>query len=159
MLFKERPSVRILICGDGVIRYKFDELAKQFPNVLILGRVSGFVVSRLLVRAVASLIPYKNFDSMRLGIPNKFFDALSFGAPVLTCLRGDVERLVDQWSVGLNYSEGDERSLYAGMIQLLDSDELRSSQSENAIKLYESRFEFGSVYRGLAQIIERVAEG
>ncbi len=154
LLLADHPSARVVVCGDGAASAEFDSLAAECRNVVCLGRVSREVVVALLARASASLIPYRNFESMSAGVPNKFYDAMAAGVPIISCLSGDVARMIDSECVGLRYMEGDGASLHRCLVRYLDEPTIRDNHSANASRLYSSRFEFDVVYDRLCTVLE-----
>ena len=50
-----------------------------------------------------------------MSIPNKIIDPMSFGLPVISCLRGEVARLLTSEGIGLRYSNANE--LYDAVIK------------------------------------------
>jgi glycosyltransferase involved in cell wall biosynthesis len=154
LILTDYPSARLVVCGDGSASADFHSLAAECPNVICLGRVSRDVVSALLARAAASLIPYRNYESMAAGVPNKFYDAMAAGVPIISCLSGDVERMIDSEAVGLRYLEGDGVSLHRCIIRYLHDPTTRDDHAKNAFGLYTAKFKFDVVYERLSRVIE-----
>jgi glycosyltransferase involved in cell wall biosynthesis len=150
----DNPSARFVVCGDGSASSDFDALAAEFPNIICLGRVPRESVAALLSRATASLIPYRNFESMSAGVPNKFYDAMAASVPIISCLSGDVAGIIESEDVGLRYAEGDGVSLHRCIVRYLSDPLTRDQHSLNAGRLYSARYEFHGVYDRLCMVLE-----
>jgi glycosyltransferase involved in cell wall biosynthesis len=127
-----RPLVRFIITGAGplrdvVIRAAADE---RLGNVIYLGIVSNEVlqsVYRLCDIGVCAYGPSSN-----VAMPDKAYDYIAGGLPMVSSLKGELQRYVEELRLGLQYAAGDPESLRSAIIQLVDDPTLRATMAENA---------------------------
>ena len=89
-----------------------------------------------------------------MGLPNKTFDALYFGIPILSSLEGGVKNLIIKNEIGMFYDK--INSLEKCIIQLYSDPKLQTLMSINAKKLYDEKFEFNNVYDNLIIHLESI---
>lgn len=149
-------SCDFIICGSGPLTTKWKLIMKNLPNVIFTGWISmpqAYVLSK---RSIASLAPYNNENNFINNIPNKVLDALSFGLPILSPLKGEVAKLIDENEIGLSYSYTPEKSLEQCIIKLINEPKFKNQLSENATILYFKTFSFEKVYESLTKHIENI---
>ena len=82
--------------------------------LLPFDEVAGFIAD-----ADAGVIPMDSYGNAELSLPNKIFDYLLAGLPVLSSSTGALKRLFDEWPVGPMYPPGDESGLRAALTDLI----------------------------------------
>ena len=102
----------------------------------------------------AYIAPYKNKDDFMKSIPNKIIDAIKFGIPLLSSLRGEVEVLIKKNKIGFIYNN---KKLLINIINvLLNNVNLRTKISNNSKKIYKEKFEFNKIYSELIENLENL---
>lgn len=76
--------------------------------------VVGFIAD-----ADAGVIPMDSYGNAELSLPNKLFDYLLAGLPVLSSATGALKRLFGEWPVGPMYAPGDDAGLRAALTDLI----------------------------------------
>lgn len=150
--------VQFVICGEGSSTSEWRAAVAGLPNVVFPGWVNRAQIEVLAKRSVAALIPYRNTDDFQRSIPNKVLDALSFGLPILSPLRGEVANLIASYDVGLRYGADAGRTLEECVRMLVGDQDLRRRMSERARGLFQKRFSFERVYGGLVRHLESLAQ-
>ena len=154
-LFKERNiKIQFVICGGGNYLEIFKNMMQDLDNVIFPGWVNQEQVSLLAKRSNVWLIPYFNKEYFRLSLPNKTFDALYFGIPLLSSLEGEVKNLIINNEIGMFYDK--INTLEKCLTQLYSNPKLQTSMSVNAKKLYAEKFEFNMVYDELVSHLENI---
>ena len=155
-LFKERNiKIQFVICGGGNYLEIFKNMMQDLDNVIFPGWVNQEQVSALAERSNVWLIPYFNKENFRLSLPNKTFDALYFGIPLLSSLEGEVKNLIIKNEIGMFYDK--INTLEKCLTQLYSNPKLQTAMSINAKKLYAEKFEFNMVYDKLVTHLENIA--
>jgi glycosyltransferase involved in cell wall biosynthesis len=153
--FKKKDiKIQFIICGSGDHLQIFKDMMHGLDSVIFPGRVNKEQVSVLAKRSNAWLIPYFNKKNFQLGLPNKTFDALYFGIPILSSLEGGVKNLIIKNEIGMFYDK--INSLEKCIIQLYSDPKLQTLMSINAKKLYDEKFEFNNVYDNLIIHLESI---
>ena len=137
---------RWVICGDGDARAALVREARGMSNVLFPGWVDRAEIWTLMQRSTAGLAPYLDQFDFRMSLANKPIEYLSAGLPVVTCIDGVLRRLVENEDCGCYYRAGDAARLAEQVTLLAESEPLRDRQSQNAKRVYESRFVAERVY-------------
>ena len=155
-LFKERNiKIQFVICGAGDYLKIFKDMMQGLDNVIFPGWVDKKKISVLAKRSNVWLIPYFNKENFKLSLPNKTFDALYFGIPLVSSLEGEVKNLITENKIGMFYDQ--TNTLEKCLTQLHADSKLQTLMSINAKKLYESEFEFNMVYDELVCHLENIA--
>ncbi len=153
-LAQKNIPCQFILCGDGAY---LDEVKKQMiglPNVLFPGWMDRLMIESLARMSVASIAPYKNIDNFINNTPNKIVDSLILGKPLLCPLHGEVAKLIKDHTVGFTYNNHNLLSDY--IHSLISNKKLQNLMSNNAKKLYETHFEFNTVYDGLVDHLEKM---
>jgi glycosyltransferase involved in cell wall biosynthesis len=157
IFIKQKAPVEFIIAGDGVSFLKFKTMMSGLANVRFPGLIDRPKIIALAERAHAALIPYVNSENFLLSLPNKTFDALSLGLPILSPLQGEVASLIAKHGVGISYGTDTGNTLYDCIQVLLQDIALQESMSQKARTLYAERFSFEMVYGGLVKHLELLA--
>lgn len=155
---KRRLNWQFVICGDGGTAREVREIFAGMDNVLLPGWIDRAKIVAISQLSVAGLAPYRNLPNFQQNVPNKIIDYLAFGQPLITPLKGEVETLVNQFDVGLLYSETETDSLFRCLERVSTEDGLRDRLSKNARTLYQEKFCGETVYANLANRLESLAE-
>jgi len=153
--FNLGEDVQFVICGAGSEEMAVRRATRDLPNVVMPGWVNVHKLVALSDLSLASLAPYKNSDNFGLNVPNKIIDSLSLGNPIITSLRGEVERLVREHQVGVLY--GSDEEFFDACQLLLNSEFERVRMGNNALTVYSEFFDFEKVYGGLVDSITELA--
>ena len=149
-------DIQFVLCGSGG---SFNETKKLFVginNVLLPGWIDRPKIETLAKMSDASIAPYLNIDNYIVNTPNKIVDALSLGLPILSPLSGEVERLINDYEVGITY--GTCPTLYEVIVKIRDNKELQRKMSINALSLFNDKFSFEKVYGGLVSHLESMSK-
>jgi glycosyltransferase involved in cell wall biosynthesis len=76
---------------------------------------------------------------------------------VLSPLKGEVMRLIQEHGTGLVYGTETGRTLAQCVREMVLQPQLRSTMADRARALYRSRFSFETVYGALVSHLERLA--
>lgn len=149
---------RYIIAGDGPNRDLILS-AKDLPNNLILpGWINEVQAYVLASRSKAAIAPIRNRNDFAMNITNKFFDAMRFGIPMVTSIKGIAAKIIDENKVGIAYEAVSENSLFLAINALMDNKAMQSEFSLNARKLYELEFSHEKNYQKLVQHLEKISE-
>lgn len=155
---RELSGVRCLIGGTGHPNYvqAVKEECSRTSNVAFLGRVPFDEVIPMTMKADAVFCMFNPADpNSVIGAPNKLFEAMVCGRPII-CTEGTYSgEVTEQEEVGLavKYSE---QALKEAIIKLRDNPELRERLGRNALKAAIAKYNWQKqeeklleLYRGL----------
>lgn len=143
------------LAGTGEQHESLKREAANLPNVLLSGWIAAENIEKLLLVSWAGLVPCK---SVANAAPNKIFEYLSAGLPLISSLEGEMAELIDDYTMGLNYRPSDAEGLY-NCIQKLSTDAgLRSEMAANASRFFEKYGDADKIYTEYAKHVEKVFE-
>ena len=149
--------IKIWILGDGPLRPYVTEFIKahRLENVAFLGTMLPPRELITLYRACdIALCPYT--AESNVAMPNKSYDYMAAGLPMVSSLRGEMESFLRDHQIGIQYTAGDPNSLASALVSLAADRELRELMARNsydAATLFDSRIQ----YKNYVDLIERVA--
>jgi glycosyltransferase involved in cell wall biosynthesis len=147
-----RGDIQFVLTGSGERSEEWRSQAEGLANVVFTGWADGAQLDALSAAAWAGLGAYR--QGAKMSMPNKLFEYMSRGLPILISLEGDTRELVASSHIGLPYEAGDPTSLAAAVERLADSPDLRGTMSGNATRLYNEQFSPHRIYDAYADFLE-----
>ncbi len=115
---------------------------KNLDNCVFLKPMAKLELVKLLKAADVGLMLLSNIPEFYYGTsPNKFFDYIAAGIPVLNNYPGWIAENIQEFSCGVVVPPDDPESFADGLIFLADNPNLRISMKKNALKLAKNRFD------------------
>lgn len=127
----------------------------NLTNVILTGWIDAQTISELLKQTWAGIVPCKSMDNTS---PNKIFEYLSAGLPLISSLEGEIADLIETNRIGLNYQAGNAQSLYQCIKQLVDDPTLRDNMAEAAQQVFDKIGNADKIYNDYADHIEKLCE-
>jgi glycosyltransferase involved in cell wall biosynthesis len=138
-----RRDIVLAMIGNGKLKPKLQERAQTeaLNNCRFYDQMSKESLNHVIGCADAGLMILANIPAFYFGTsPNKFFDYLSAGLPVLNNYPGWLAGLIQQHQCGLVVPPGNSAAFADALCQLADHPELRMEMARNARRLAESKF-------------------
>jgi len=156
---RERAAVAFLVLGQGSqepeLRARVAALG--LDNVHFLGSVSRQEVASVLAVFDVALVLFKNLPVLATNSPNKLFDALAAGRPLLVNSDGWTRRLVEDHGVGRYAEPGSGASLAAEIVWLHEHPEERRAMGRRARTLAEAQFDRARLAAQFESVLARAA--
>jgi glycosyltransferase involved in cell wall biosynthesis len=157
------PDVRFLVVGDGrereAIRARAQELGVLERNFWMLPPVAKSRVPAILAAASLPTTSLIDLAILETSSPNKFFDALAAGRPVMVNYEGWVADLVRDTGAGIVAPRGDPAAAARMVVDLVrDPVRLREAGAA-AARLGRERFDRDALAHELRVLLEDVARG
>lgn len=131
ILKNDSPPIHIITAGDGPLRRHITEaITGGLGNLHFLGRVEQSTLASLYRSSDVGVCAYAK-DS-NVGMPDKAYDYMASGLPIISSLRGDLQTLIETTGSGLLYKAGDPVSLADALRTLARDSALRKQLSANA---------------------------
>jgi len=113
-------NIRFVLVGDGKERRNLESMAEELEleNVVFTGVVAKLEMTEVLAASDACLSTLKNISMFRTTYPNKVFDYMAAGRPVILVIDGVIREVVERVDAGVFVPPGDDEAL-AGVIRQL----------------------------------------
>ena len=145
-------GVRVVIAGAGVEEERIKEIASASENVDFLGKIPMKEVISLTLQSDAVFCMFDPTHPLyRIGFPNKFFEALATGRPVIASEGTYVGELVKELECGIvvpHNMEGMERSL----LFVRDNPEELERMGENALEAARETYNWTTQEAALMEV-------
>ncbi|OIR10895.1 MAG: hypothetical protein BEU05_01170 [Marine Group III euryarchaeote CG-Bathy2] len=150
-------DVEFLIGGFGTLVPQLERLCRRLRHTRYLGPVPPDDIARLTLEADAVLMALDpaNLNS-RLSAPNKLFEAMCAGVPVITCRELLMGHFVADEQIGATFAWGDWRALRRSARELRDSPAERDAMGRRGRALAESGFHWDAAAERLARLYDSV---
>lgn len=152
---KGEDRVRIVIAGDGDAAARLRKKSEGLRTVVLTGWLGPRELWGLLKTSSVGLAPYVR-DTLQT-LPNKIFEYMAAGLPILSSLRGECEQMLMDEGIGVSYQAGDAESLADAIQRLLKNPAAVKEMASRARKLFQSRFSAQVVYSAYAEYLEGIA--
>jgi glycosyltransferase involved in cell wall biosynthesis len=141
----------IVLSGGGDYEEQLRKEAAGVDSVVLTGMIDGPGLRYMSEVADVGLAAYAENATQEL--PNKFFEYLSAGLPLISSLGGEAQGIVESEDVGINYEAGSADALSDAIETLATDGELLEAMCENAMRLFEDRYDPEKVYREFADYL------
>lgn len=138
-----RENILIALIGRGSEKKRLQQRAKtkELDNVIFLEPVSKESLANYVSGADVGLQILRNVPAFYYGTsPNKFFDYIAAGLPVINNYPGWLAEMIEENQCGLAIPPDDAKRLADALIQLADDETMRTRMSMNARALAEAQF-------------------
>lgn len=150
---RQCSSVQFVLSGDGPEIGKWRSMASGLGNVIFTGRIGPAEISYMSeVSAIALLAG----DSVPESLPNKLFEYLAAGLPIVSSLAGETEAFIKDAGCGFCYSPKDPAGLLAALEPLISDPELRHTMGTRSRRVFETGYSADVVYEKMASHLERI---
>jgi glycosyltransferase involved in cell wall biosynthesis len=151
--------VTIVALGDGGERSRLEERARELglDNLLFLPSVPKEELAGVVGAADVTLTIFAPHPILETNSPNKFFDSLAAGKPVVVNLDGWLRSLVEENEAGVWVPGGNAEGLAGALSALAANPERVEQMGRNARALAEREFGRDEMAERLARTLEEVA--
>lgn len=152
--------VTIVAIGDGGERERLEERARGLglTNLLFLPPRPKEALAGILGAADVTLTIFAPYPILETNSPNKFFDSLAAGKPIVVNLDGWLRRLVEENEAGVWVQAGSAEGIAGALLALAGNPEGVERMGRNARALAEREFGRDEMADRLALTLEEVAE-
>ena len=159
-LLKDNPAIRIVLLGDGKEKPRLETRAAEMglSNVLFLPPIPKAEMPEALAAADACLAILKPIELYKTTYPNKVFDYMAAGKPVILAIDGVVRKVVEDAQAGIPVTPGDPAALANAITDLASNPAKCRKMGKNgrlAIENQFSRIELAEKFTALLEIMRR----
>lgn len=155
-LMKDTAGVEFLFVGGGSTEKELvDEVNKQnLTNVKFLGKFPMKQVSEIVNFCEVSMISFLDLPILYTNSPNKLFDSLSAGKPIIVNSAGWTKDIAEQCNCGYYVNPNNPIDLVNKITLLKQSPELVKQMGKNARKLAETKYDKSILCKEFVKVIE-----
>jgi glycosyltransferase involved in cell wall biosynthesis len=156
----EQPEIRMVLVGDGKEKAHLQAQAAALglKNVLFLPPVPKQDMAEVLAAADASVAILKPLEMYKTTYPNKVFDTMAAGRPVILAIDGVIRTIVEESGAGIYVPPGDAQRMAEAIRFLAANPEQARAMGRAGRVAVEQRFERARLAEQLALIMEEMVQ-
>ncbi len=157
-LLKNDSSIDFIFVGGGATEKDLISRCEDegIKNVHFLGRYSMDQTSEIVNFCSVSIVSFKDVPILYTNSPNKLFDSLSAGKPIIVNSNGWTRKMVEEAYCGFYVRPDKPIELVNRILQLQNDDSLTSTMGENSRKLAESTYDKGILCKQFSDVISNL---
>jgi glycosyltransferase involved in cell wall biosynthesis len=151
-------EILFVLLGDGKEKPALMKQAAEMglTNLLFLPPLPKSSMPQALAAADACLAVLQPLPLYSTVYPNKVFDYMAAGRPVLLAIDGVIREVVEGAQAGLFVAPGDPESLATAVLQLACDPALCRQMGLNARRCVEERFDRAQLAEKFARLVEEL---
>lgn len=155
---KDRDDIEFIFLGHGI---KTEEIVKRsnekkLNNVKYLGAFNMKETSKLVNMSDVSLVTFTDIPILYTNSPNKLFDSLSAGKPIIVNSPGWTKALVEENKCGIFVDPKSADDFASKIIELKNNDEQIKQMGLNSRKLAETKYDKEILCKEFVSIVEKI---
>lgn len=154
-----RLDISLLFVGEGSLKKELIREAKVrgLDNCVFLDPVPKTDLAKLFREADIGLMVLADVPAFYYGTsPNKFFDYISSGLPVINNYPGWLADIIEENNCGVAVAPGDSKQFSAKIIEICDGCDKRMIMARSARQLAESSFSRRKLSDNFVDVLEHV---
>src|SRR5690606_28103627 len=157
-LIKNDSSIQFVFLGGGSTEKELMSICKKegLDNVVFLPRTPMKETSEIVNFCDVSLVSFKDLPILYTNSPNKLFDSLSAGKPIIVNSVGWTKDMVEQCDCGYYVNPAIPSKLVDKIIHLKNDDEVLERMGANSRKLAETIFDRTILCKQFAETVNSV---
>lgn len=138
-----RSDIKIVMVGEGQLRSELENKKEKdnLGNFVMLGALPKKELVALVQNAFVSLVPLKGNKILDTSSPNKFFESLAAGVPVIQNTGGWMKTFLEEHNVGYTLDPDDEVGLADLLTELVAKPEVMVRMGEKAKRIAAEQFD------------------
>lgn len=151
-------NVKLLIVGDGFYRKELEVLVKNLnlqDKVIFEGFKPFDKIYTYIKLCSVGLIPHISTPHIEMTMPNKIFQFMMLGKPVIVSSTKPMTRIVNETSCGLVFKERDENSLAEKIVEM-NNENKRKTFGDNGEKAVYEKYNWQNTAKELIRLYEQI---
>jgi glycosyltransferase involved in cell wall biosynthesis len=156
-VLQRHPDWHLDLAGFGGDEERILSLAQKMPNVTWHGRVSYKQALELSQSADVLFATYDpTIPNHRYSSPNKLFEAMMLGLPLVVARHTSMDCLVEKADCGIAIDYGDKSALEEAFCRLAENPLLRQQLGHNARRAYEECYSWSIMETRLLSLYQQL---
>jgi glycosyltransferase involved in cell wall biosynthesis len=155
----DRREIAVVLVGDGKEKPSLQARAEQMglENVHFIPPLPKTEMPHALAAADACIAILKPIELYKTVYPNKVFDYMAAGRPVVLAIDGVIRQVVEEAEAGLAVPPGDPQALAEAVCRLAENPQLGREMGSRGRATIEAQFDRVSLAEKMAEILEDLA--
>jgi len=155
-----RSDIHILFIGEGQLKQalKAQVVRENIANVLFLDLMPKSSLVGYLQHALASVVPLKPIPVFDTSSPNKLFESMAAGVPVIQTTRGWIKEFIEEHEVGFTVDGNNPAELAERLIQLKNNPDQAEQLGRNCLETARKFFDKDFLADKMLNILKKVHE-
>ena len=157
-VLKERgdDSIRFIFLGSGATEPQLHSLSEKYglTNVAFHGRSPMRTLSEVVNCCQASITSFRNLPILQTNSPNKLFDSLSAGKPIIVNSAGWTKDMVENENCGFFVDPEKPEMLADKLLEIKDNQPLLEEWGKNARRLSIDVYDKSKLSAQVAEVLE-----
>ncbi len=157
---RDRKDIILIFIGEGICKEKLKNkvLRNNLTNCFFIPSIPKEKLAEILRDCVdVGLMVLKNIPEFYEGTsPNKFFDYISSGLPIINNYPGWISRYIKKYNIGIAVNPDDYIDFADALITLADNRENLNIKSINSRKLAIEKFSCDNLSKNVVDLIEKL---
>lgn len=156
-LIKKFKDLLLVLIGTGEGFEPFKDLCQELnveKNIEFVGWLDFHQIPSMINEASICIIPHLATEHKNTTIPNKLFDYMACGKPVVVADAKPLKRIVEEERCGLVFESGSSESFIRIVTQMLQNPSLAQNMGENGYRAVKRRYNWEYDSRVLKHVIE-----
>jgi len=156
-VIKKYPDWTLEMAGFGGDENAISILCRDILNVNLYGRISYDKALEMTLKADVLFATYDpSIPNHRYSSPNKLFEAMMVGKPIIVARDTNMDRIVSEHDCGIVVTYGNETELEEALLKLANDPTLRKRLGRNARKAYETNYSWNIMKSRLIELYSQV---
>lgn len=157
-LLRQSPVIVFALVGDGKDKPGLVTQARQMrlENLVFIPPVPKLEMSRAFAAADACLAILKPVEMYKTVYPNKVFDYMAAGKPVILAIDGVIREVVERAGCGVSVEPGSPEALAEAVFRLSQDPQLGRAMGQAGRRLVESEFSRQVLAGRLVELLEEM---
>jgi glycosyltransferase involved in cell wall biosynthesis len=157
---ENKSAVKIIIAGDGRYLRNLKELSSTLglssDLVEFRGKVSKPTTESLMSESDIALIPHIRSEQTDNSSPNKLYDYMSAGLPIIASDCLSIKRILDETGAGVTYIYNDPADFAEKLTSLINNKGLMLKMTENGLSAFNNKYNWENSAIELKRLYNRI---
>ena len=148
-------SALFVLSGHGDDSERYQNLSKDLTNVVFTGWLNADQISSMMQVENVAIAAYRKGAPQ--GLPNKIFEYMAAGLPILCSLDGECKSFLSRHECGISYQAGDSEAFEAVLNSVINEPSLAKKLGSNGKNAFHEHYSSSIIYPRLAAHILNLA--
>lgn len=160
-LLKDYPDIHLVLVGDGAVKPILESKVKEYgieDKVHFEGWQTQDKVKTYLMISEIGLVPFKRTPQTDNSSPNKLFQYMYYGLPILSTDCPSIKTVIDEEEIGLIYESENKEQFAEAVIKLYKDEEKRKKFYDNGKNAVAGKYNWDVNVQDLTKMYTELEE-